>query len=110
MKNKNIAIILAVVALVVVGLFVIKPLLIGQTEMRTVMCSISGEKFDNFPVKVGSTGPYVNPKTGQPTLLNAYLAKWKTKDGKIQEKWIIEGKEFENHIDAASLIYEPKKQ
>lgn len=108
MRNKTVSIILAVVALVVLGLFVIKPLFVGKLEERTLICKESGEKF-TVQVKIGSVPPYTNPKTGKPTLFNGYLCKWKGKDGKVNEKWLIEGTEQENGIEPRQIIFEEKK-
>ncbi len=108
MRNKTVAIILAVVALVVLGLFVIKPLLVGKLEERTLICKESGERF-TLQVKIGSVPPYINPKTGKPTLFNGYFCKWRGKDGKTNEKWIIEGTEQEHGIEPRYIISEESK-
>lgn len=103
MKNKTVAIILAIVALVVVAVFVVKPLL-GKTEERTLKCKVSGESFV-LPVKIGSVPPYINPKTNQPTLFNAYKCKWTDrKTGKVREDLVIEGQEEELGIGADNKI------
>jgi hypothetical protein len=109
MRNKTVAIILAIVALVVVGVFVVKPMLIGKQEEQLCLCTESGKEY-KVMVTVGSEGPFMNPDSKKMTLRPAYLAKWQGKDGKVNEKVIIRGTEEEHGITSTNQVFDKPEE
>lgn len=61
-----------------------------SSNRRTMIDSVTGEVYEEYPLPTGATFPYINPKTKDRTLYPAEACYW-NKDGtaKLEPTWVL---------------------